>query len=230
VATLWLSRGIATGTLGEGRLARAWDVAVNSVTMSGWAAAAVLAFALPVALLAARTPGRVTAWSERFAYVAFGLPGIVVALALVSLSSRYAPPLYQTLPLLVLACFVLFFPQGLGTLRGALLQLNPQLEESARSLGRTPARALSEIALPLVRPGLVTAALMVFLTAMKELPATLMLAPPGFDTLATRIWKATEDVYFAEAGLYVLAMIALSGPLILIVMHRGGWLESGVKQ
>lgn len=229
VAALWLARGLRTGALGEGRFARAWDVTLNSVSLSAWAAVAVLAFALPVAILAARSPGRVTALVERFAYVAFGLPGIVVAFALVHAGARYAPALYQTLPLLVFACFVLFFPQGLGAARGSLLQLNPQLEESACSLGRTPWQALREVALPLVRPGLITGGLLVFLTAMKELPATLMLAPPGYDTLATRIWKATEDVYFAEAGLYALAMMLICGPLILAVIRRGGWTGIGLK-
>ena len=223
MSALWVWRGISSATLPADRFARGLDVTSNSLLVSGAAAIAVIAFALPAAILAARAPGRVTSAVERFSYIAFSLPGIVVALALVSAGTRYFPALYQTLALLIFACFVLFFPQGLGATRSAILQLNPQLEESARSLGHTPWHALREVAIPLVRPGLVTGGLLVFLTAMKELPATLMLAPPGFDTLATRIWKATEDVYFAEAGLYALAMIAVSGPVILAVVRRSGW-------
>lgn len=230
VAALWVWRGLSSATLPAGRLARALEVTGNSLLLSGAASLAVIAFALPVAILAARAPGRVTGAVERFSYIAFSLPGIVVALALVSTGARYFPALYQTLVLLIFACFVLFFPQGLGATRGAMLQLNPQLEESALSLGRTPWQALREVAFPLVRPGVVTGGLLVFLTAMKELPATLMLAPPGFDTLATRIWKATEDVYFAEAGLYVLAMIAVSGPVILAVVRRSGWASAEWKE
>jgi iron(III) transport system permease protein len=66
----------------------------------------------------------------------------------------------------------------------------------------------------------VTGGLLVFLTTIKELPATLLLAPIGFDTLATRIWKATEDVYFAEAAAGSLALIGASAALILAVKRR----------
>lgn len=221
ISLLWLFRGLNTGVLRADHVSRTLEVAGNSLFVSSLTALAVTAFALPVAVLAARAPGGLTASVERFAYVAFGLPGIVVALSLVFAGSQFLPGLYQTLPLLIFACFVLFFPQGLGTARGALLQLNPQIEESARSLGRGPWQTLREVTLPLVRPGLITGALLVFLTAMKELPATLMLAPIGYDTLATRVWKATEDVYFAEAALHSLAMIAVCGFLILIVIHYG---------
>ncbi|MBK9167819.1 MAG: iron ABC transporter permease [Bryobacterales bacterium] len=222
VSLLWFTRGVRTGALGPLHWARTLEVTVNSLSLSGLTALAVVLFALPVAILAARAPGKLTASVERFAYVAFGLPGIVVALALVFASAQFLPVLYQTQVLLLFACFVLFFPQGLGAIRATLLQLNPQLEESAASLGYGPWRTFGSVTLPLAAPGLVTGALLVFLTAMKELPATLLLAPTGYDTLATRVWKATEDVYFAEAAVYSLAIVVVCAGLILAVIRRGG--------
>jgi iron(III) transport system permease protein len=122
--------------------------------------------------------------------------------------------------MLVFAYLVLFLPQTVGAVRSSLLQVNPQLEESARSLGRNSWQTWKEITLPLVRPGLVSGAVLVFLTAIKELPATLLLAPTGFDTLATEIWQATENVSFGEAAAGSLAMLLVSMGSTLLVLSQ----------
>jgi iron(III) transport system permease protein len=158
--------------------------------------------------------------TERCSYIGFGLPGIVVALSLVFLGANYVPWLYQTLPMLVFAYLVLFLPQSVGTVRSSLLQVNPQLEESAQSLGRTSWQTLQEITLPLVRPGMLSGAVLVFLTAIKELPATLLLSPIGFDTLATEIWKATENVTFSDAAAGSLVMLVVSMGSTLLVLSQ----------
>jgi iron(III) transport system permease protein len=106
----------------------------------------------------------------------------VVALSIVFWGANYLPWLYQTLPMLVFTYLLMFLPQSVGAVRGALLQVNPQLAESARSLGRTSWQTLKEVTLPLTRPGVLSGVILVFLTAMKELPATLLLAPIGFNT------------------------------------------------
>ncbi|MEI2577261.1 ABC transporter permease [Scytonema sp. PRP1] len=129
-----------------------------------------------MAILSVRFPSRITTAIERTSYIGFGLPGIVVALSLVFWGANYLPWLYQTLPMLVFAYLVLFVSQSVGTVRSSLLQVNPQLEESARSLGRTPWQTFREITLPLLSPGVLGGAALVFLTAIKELPATLLLA------------------------------------------------------
>lgn len=115
-----------------------------------------------MAILSVRFPSRVTTAIERCSYIGFGLPGIVVALSLVFLGANYMPWLYQTLPMLVFAYLVLFLPQSVGTVRSSLLQVNPKLEESARSLGRTPWQTLKEITLPLIHSGILSGAILVF--------------------------------------------------------------------
>src|SRR5690606_15753676 len=100
----------------------------------------------------------------------YALPGIVVALALVFFGARYLPWLYQSHAMLVFAYLLLFLPQAVGNLRATLLQVDPSLEEAARGLGRSAFRTLVGVTLPLMRSGLVTSAMLVFLTTMKELP------------------------------------------------------------
>lgn len=223
VTVYWLWRGLTSSNTAYGTVS--WSAiaqpALNSVAAAGSTAIIATICAIPVAILAVRFPSRVTTAIERCSYIGFGLPGIVVAISLVFLGSQYLPWLYQTLPMLVFAYLVLFLPQSVGTIRSSLLQLHPQLEESARLLGRTPWQTLKEITFPLVRPGVLNGAVLVFLTAIKELPATLLLAPIGFDTLATEIWKATENVSFSDAAVGSLAMLVVSmGSTLPVLLHE----------
>lgn len=223
VTLFWLLRGLTMGGVyGDTNLHEMVQAALHSIWAAGLAAGVATLCALPVAILSVRFPSRITTTIERCSYIGFGLPGIVVALSLVFLGANYLPWLYQTLPLLVFAYVVLFLPQSVGTVRSSLLQVNPQLEESASSLGRTPWQTLKEVTLPLVRPGVLSGAVLVFLTAIKELPATLLLAPIGFDTLATEIWKATENVSFSDAAAGSLAMLLVCVGSTLLVLSQEG--------
>ena len=212
----WLVRGLAAGE----PVRPVWSAMLNSLSVSGLAVLVAVAAAAPVAILAVRYPGWVAWLIERTSFVGFALPGIVVALALVFFGARYAPPLYQTIVLLVFAYVVLFIPQAIGALRAALLQVRPQLEEAARSLGRRPLDVASRVTFPLVRPGVLAGATLVFLTAMKELPATLLLSPVGFRTLATSIWAATEEAFFARAAAPALMLIAVSAVPTAVLLFR----------
>ncbi len=202
----WLTRALAVGVALQVPWASIW----NSVSVSAVAGLVTVMAAIPIAILEVRYPSRLARLLERASYSGFGLPGIVIALALVFFGANYARALYQTTTLLVLAYAVLFLPQAVGAARNSLLQANPRLEEAARSLGRSPLGALWAITLPMMRPGLLAGAALVFLTAMKELPATLLLGPTGFRTLATIVWSATEEGMFASAALSSLLLILFS--------------------
>jgi iron(III) transport system permease protein len=152
-------------------------------------------------------------------YSAFALPGIVIALSLVFLGINHARWLYQTLAMLVFGYLILFIPQAVGTIRTSLAQIHPNLEEAASSLGRRPGAVFLTITLPLLRPGLFAGASMVFLTAMKELPTTLLLAPIGFKTLATMIWSAISEAFFAAAAAPALLIVLLSSvPMAFLIL------------
>lgn len=215
----WLVRGVSNGE--PLQLVGRW--AANSLLASGLGALVAVAAALPVAVLAVRHRSRLTALIERTSYLGFALPGVVVALALVFFGARYGGALYQTLPMLVLAYVVLFLPQAVAATRSSLLQVPPALEEASRSLGRSGPATFTQITLPLVRPGVLAGGALVFLTAMKELPATLLLGPTGFSTLATGVWSATTEAFFARGAASALLLIGLTGiPLIALLDRRFG--------
>ena len=183
----------------------------------GLAAAAAALCAIPVALLSARFPGRLSSVVERSSYAGYALPGIVVALALVFFGTRVAPALYQSLAMLVFAWVVLFLPQAIGTTRASLLQVSPRVEEAARSMGRSPLAVLRTVTAPLAAGGVLAGAALVFLTAVKELPAALILAPIGFDTLSTEIWNTTSVGFFERGAVPSLVLLAVSAaPLYLL--------------
>ena len=213
----WLVRGLLAGEVVSELGMATW----NSLLGSGIAALVTTVAALPVAFLVVRRPGWLSQLLERLTYSAFALPGIVIALALVFFGANHAPWIYQTLPLLVLGYGILFIPQAVGSVRSSLMQIHPSLEEAARSLGRSPARVFATITLPLLRPGLSAGASLVFLTAIKELPATLLLAPIGFKTLATAVWSSVSEAFFAAAAAPALLIVLLSSlPMTFFILRE----------
>jgi len=204
----WLVRGSST-TLELAELSSATGTTLGLALVSGLVATAA---ALPVAWLAVRHRGWLTTLAERSAYTASALPGIVVALALVTVSIRLVPGLYQTLPLLVLGYVILFLPRALVSVRGTLELAPPVLEDVARSLGCTGTRAAARVTLPLILPGMGAAVALVSLAVATELTATLLLSPIGTSTLSTEFWSRASSVAYGAAAPYALALIVLSIP------------------
>ncbi len=100
------------------------------------------------------------------------------------------------------------------------MQTSPRLEEAARGLGLNRRQVLGRVTLPLLRPGILAGAALVFLTTIKELPATLLLGPTGFTTLATQIWSATDEAFFARAAAPALLLLAVSATSIVIILGQ----------
>jgi iron(III) transport system permease protein len=186
------------------------DAALNTLAVAALAAVAVVVLALPVALLAVRHRGRLSQVATSAAYAGHALPGVVVGLALVFFGIRFARPLYQELPLLVLAYVVLFLSLALGSITASIGQIPPSLDDAARTLGRNRWGVWWGIVVRLSAPGLAAAATLVMLTVMKELPATLFLRPTGFDTMATRLWGHVSASSFAAAAPYAVAIVLLA--------------------
>jgi anion-transporting ArsA/GET3 family ATPase len=165
-----------------------------------------------------RYRGRPSRYVRRTAYIGYALPGVVVALSLVFFAARYLPAVYQTIGLLIFAYVVRFLPEALGAIESALRQVNPRVEEAGRSLGYGPIAVLWRLTFPMARGGIASAAALVFLTTMKELPATLILGPIGFETLATRIWSATSEAFFARAAAPSLLLLGFSALSIVPIL------------
>jgi iron(III) transport system permease protein len=216
----WLVRGLQAGE----QVNVALGAAGRSLLAAGLGALVGVLAALPVAIWAARSRSRVARLVERSSYTGYALPGIVVALALVFFGIRVATPLYQTLAMLVFAYVVLFLPQAVGAIRSSLLQVDPDIESASRTLGASRLATLRRITVPLARRGALAGGALIFLTALKELPATLLLAPTGYDTLATRVWSATAEAFYTRAAVPALVLILLGSlPLgVLMIRERRG--------
>lgn len=207
VLTYWLVRGIAAAGVSLDAL---WQPVMSSAYSSILAAVTALLAAIPVAVLTVRHPGPISGIVERVTYASFALPGIVVALSLVFFGANFVPFLYQTLAILVFAYVIRFLPEAVGALRGALVQVNPRLEEAASSLGRKRHEVFLTITAPLIAPAALGGVALVFMSAMKELPVTLLLSPIGFKTLATATWNATAGGLYAQAAPTALLLVLVS--------------------
>jgi iron(III) transport system permease protein len=200
-----------------------WSAALNSTSMAAASALVGAVVVLPAALLAWRYPSALARWLERTTLLPSALPGIAVALALVFVGARIGAPVYQSLGLLLVAYVIRFMPYALASTRASLDAVNPRLEEAARSLGRRPLGALTAVVLPLARTGILAGAALVFLSTIKELPATLLLKPIGFETLATEIWKGTAIGAYSAVAPSALLLIVIAAPLVYLLSWRNAW-------
>lgn len=208
IFTLWLIR---EGT-GGFELSYAW----NSAHASFIAAIVAVLLAIPVAHAA--IAGKAGRFMERITYFGFGVPGIVMGTALVYVGLTYLPALYQTLSLLVMAYVLRFIPLAVGSVRSTAENIDSGLVKAARVLGASPREAFMRVTLPLTLRGMIAGAALVFLEAMRELPATLMLGPTGFETLATYMWRVYEAGYFGRAAVPGLLLVLLSGVGLILML------------
>ncbi len=220
VLLYWLVRGVQAG----GGFPPLWEPFRHSASLAVAGAAITVGLALPIAVLAARFRGPLARGLEQLTFATHALPGLVVALALVFFGISYATGLYQTIWLLLAAYVILFLPNALGAVRTPLMRQNPHLEEAAASLGRSPLKVLTSVTFPIARPGITAAFALVFLTCMKELPATLLLSPPGFRTLPGVVWGASADALYGRAALPAL-LLTLTAAIPLAFLVVGGKVE-----
>lgn len=227
VFVTWIVRGSSTIGVGYGGLGDSLGFLVEPTVSSAVAAllAAIVAviIVLPVAYASARHRSVATESAGAAVTSVFALPGLVVAISLAFWAIRAPGPLaafYQTLPLLIAGYVLHFGAQALGPTRSAVAAVPVRFDEAARTLGAGSRRRFLTIELPLIAPGMLAGAGLVLLSTLKELPATLILAPIGFQTLATRIWSAAEDGFYAEVGITSLVLLALSAALTWPLLIR----------
>ena len=183
-------------------------------------AAATVVVAFPMAYLAVRKPGWFSKSLELSNYVTSSMPGIVVALAFVTVSIRVMPGIYQTAGVLVAAYVLLFLPRALVNLRAGLAQAPKELDEAAQALGKPPLTAFIRVTLRLTAPAAAGGAALVFLAIANELTATLLLSPNGTKTLATEFWSKSSEIDYAGAAPYALLMILLSAPMTYLLFQQ----------
>ncbi|TKB75837.1 MAG: iron ABC transporter permease, partial [Nitrospira sp.] len=212
----WSVTAVAQGAIDS----RFWGFVVNSALLSGLAATGAVAIGLPLAYMATRRPSRLNLACLQAAYAGYVLPGPVAALAVLALCTTFAPIFYGSVIVLLVAYIVHFLPAGLQSLEPALQQLTPNLEEVARTLGFNLRQIWRRITFPLIRNGFLAAWVLMFLQTMKELPATLLLRPVGFDTLAIRVWLEASEEYYQLAAPSAVLIVLLSLPALMLLVAK----------
>jgi len=212
-----------------------WEFSFNSARVSSIAALLAALLALLMSYSRRQSPGPVGAWLIRLGTLGYALPGMLLAVGLlgpIGMLDRHLTGwlrdafgysgglvLSGTTVLLIYAYLCRFITVAFNTVDAGLQGIPTALDASARSLGATPDELVRRIHLPLLRPSLAAAVLLVFVDVMRELPATLMLRPFGFETLATRVYRLASDERLAEASSAALAIVLL-GLLPVLLVHR----------
>jgi iron(III) transport system permease protein len=210
-------------------------LARNSVVVAGSTAVLAVALALLLAYAARVHKGGATRWAHRVAGLGYVLPGSVIAVGVLipvtqldHLLSALIDQLFGiktgllltgSLAALIYACLVRYLTAALQAVDSGLARITPNMENAARSLGLNSMQTLARVHLPLLRSSALTAGLLVFIDVMKELPATLVMRPFNFNTLATQAYTLAADERLAEAAAPALAIVAV-GLLPMLVICR----------
>jgi iron(III) transport system permease protein len=220
VPLLTLGERLVAGGVGIWKWGEIGLALFQTATLALFGGVLTMLVAIPAAWLSIRAPGRFSQAIESTNYLTSALPGVVVALALVSITVRVAHPLYQTAATILAAYTIMFLPRALVSLRAGLAQAPVELEWAAGSLGRSPLNAFWSVTIRLAAPGAAAGVALAALGIMNELTATQMLAPNGTRTLAMAFWALSGEIDYAGAAPYALLMILSSLPLTLILYNQ----------
>ncbi len=218
---------------------RYWDLVGHTFTLGLIAALLTICGAFILAFSNRYYRDSFTRFGVRVGTLGYALPGSVLAvgvmLSLTWIDNRFAdglewilgydPGLFfsGTVFALIMAYFVRFLAVAFGPIDSSLERIRPTLREAARSMGAQQREIIQRIYIPILRPGLLTAGLLVLVDVMKEMPATLLLRPFGWDTLAVKIFELTSEGQWERASLPALALVAVGLlPVILLVRKSVG--------
>lgn len=222
---MWTIQGFAD----QSTILELWHTGVGGLAYSAWqslwlaamAACITASASLPIAYLMARFRGGIPSLIYFLAQIGYALPGMVVALSMIFIFHAWAAPLYGTIWMLLAAFLVRFLPESLQAEQASLAQISPSLEDAARGLGRKTWQVLREVTFPLILPGIVAGWSLVFLSSLRELPATLLLRPAGFEPLPILIWTAADEGIYIHAAPAALLLIIISSLPLYLLLSRG---------
>lgn len=210
----------------------------NSVTLAGIAAVVTVFAAISVGFFQRLRPGRLSNGSAYVARLGYAVPGGVIAVGLLvpfaAFDNAFDAWMRATFDistgllitgsiwLLIAAYLVRFLAAALGAYEGGQAMVHANMDAAARSLGQTPLGTLRRVHLPILAPSLLTALLIVFVDVMKELPATLIMRPFNYDTLAVQAYRLASDERLEGAAVPSLVIVAMGLlPVILICRQVG---------
>jgi len=215
---------------------RFWGLVQHTFLLGAMAACALLVMALLVAYGQRLKGHHQAGYLERLAGMGYALPGSVLAVGIMTAFAYFDRTLINPLQVLLgltpsqvlvgsvgalLAAYVIrFFSVAYGPVQSSLERIRPSYQEAAQMLGASKYDVLKRVYLPLLTPGLLSALLLVLVDTMKEMPATLLLRPFGWDTLAVRIYEMTSEGEWQRAALPALVLVLISIPPVIIMIRR----------
>ncbi len=208
---------------------RIWSIGNDGALRHGFNSLSIAFVAATLATLVAFVPayvvakdrsrvGGVVMWLVKTPYA---LPGVIIGLAFIMIFNQFVPVIYGTVIALLAGYVMRLLPQSLSTGEVAFRSVQPSIEQAARVMGYNSWRAFWRVTLPIAAPGVLASWALVFITAMKELPTAMMLRPPGFDTLAVRVWAAASESVYTQAALPAFLLIMITVIPLAIVFRRG---------
>lgn len=216
--------------------AKFFELAGNSLILAGTSAALAILLALVLAYGARMQPSHRVRLGVRVASLGYAIPGAVIAVGILMPVGRldnaiagFAEQLFGvstglllsgTVVALIFAYLVRFLAVALNTVESGLSKIRPTLDDASQSLGNRPLQTLTQVHAPLLRGSLLTAAVLVFVDVMKELPATMVIRPFNFDTLAVRVYQYASDERLVEAAAPALAILIVGLLPVVLLSYR----------
>lgn len=210
ILVYWSIKGVANGAINI----RFWGYVWNSVSISLKASIICMGLSIPIAYLKSRHSSKLSNGLYQLIYTGYVIPGVIVALGIIFIFNRFVPWLYATSYMVLFAYIIRFLPQNIQSTSSILTMVPIRLDEAGKSLGQNQLGVIRRIITPIISPGILSGGALVFVSAIKELPTTLLLRPAGFDTLSVRIWlEASEGFYYSAAPAALLIVLVSILPL-----------------
>lgn len=217
------------GEAGANRMPRLLNAAGNTAFLASIGAGAILVLSIGLAYLKRRRAGLLTGLALRLMTMGYAIPGAVIAIGILVVATVVLKPMGLSLTqggvvVLLYAYIIRFLTAGYNAAHGGLSQINPLTDMAAHSLGAGNLRLLSHVHLPMMRPALLSGVIIVIIDISRELPATLLLRPFNFETLATQVYRLASDERLAAAAPMALFLIfiGLVPVLLLQALASGG--------
>ena len=216
VLSYWLIRGLSAGN----SVRAVFGGVVGSLSVSLLAALFSVIVSTPIIIMVSQYRSKFGNVLERIMLALYGLPHISVGVAILFITIKIFPSIYQSFTALIISYLIVFLPQAIGAGQASMEQVKSNYLDASSGLGMSKLKSFYRITLPLIYRGLFAGGALVFLSTMKELPQTLLLRPTGLNTMAIDIWSYASEGLFTQAAFSSFILLAISAIPTYILSTR----------
>ena len=216
VLSYWLIRGLSAGN----SVRAVFGGVVGSLSVSLLAALFSVIVSTPIIIMVSQYRSKFGNVLERIMLALYGLPHISVGVAILFITIKIFPSIYQSFTALIISYLIVFLPQAIGAGQASMEQVKSNYLDASAGLGMSKLKSFYRITLPLIYRGLFAGGALVFLSTMKELPQTLLLRPTGLNTMAIDIWSYASEGLFTQAAFSSFILLAISAIPTYILSTR----------